>query len=180
MECDERNSSVYQDEIKTLLRRLKIQERRQQVDQSRVYVDTESIKRTVSDELREAYERYITLRRRRSRSISVDDFRTALRGATDAPDGELVALKVPQEEELDALAASITETSTFEEFVDRVIDRFGSILDDHLAVIRNKITTDAKSRGGDLFEALLTDIEQLGSPLAVGDLAHAIRTARTE
>lgn len=60
VELDPKNEIVYKQEIKELVRRQVIASRRQEVDQSRVYVDVASIKDWAEAELEESYYRYIT------------------------------------------------------------------------------------------------------------------------
>jgi hypothetical protein len=60
---DPDNLDAYQTEIKAILRRLMIRRRLRQYDQSKIYVDTESIKSSPSKTLRENFTRYSALQR---------------------------------------------------------------------------------------------------------------------
>jgi hypothetical protein len=57
-EIDPNNTTTYKEEIKELVRRLVINSRRQEVDQSRIYVDIQSVKEKAEIELKENFERY--------------------------------------------------------------------------------------------------------------------------
>ena len=58
-EFDLLHKEDYKLEIKELVRRKVITDRRQEIDQSRIYVDTESIKKWANKEIKEHYNRYI-------------------------------------------------------------------------------------------------------------------------
>jgi hypothetical protein len=58
-EIDSDNIEVYRQEIKELVRKQVITNRRQEVDKSRIYVDVDSIKEWAGHELKENYSRYI-------------------------------------------------------------------------------------------------------------------------
>jgi hypothetical protein len=57
-EIDPLNSFSYKAEIKELVRKIVINSRRQEVDQSRIYVDVQSVKDIAEIELKENFERY--------------------------------------------------------------------------------------------------------------------------
>lgn len=59
-EIDPSNEKVYMQEIKEIVRRQVITRRRQEVDQSRIYVDIKSIKEWAEIELEESFYRYIS------------------------------------------------------------------------------------------------------------------------
>lgn len=60
-ELDPQNVEEYHADIRDLLRRLTLQKRRRQVDQSRIYVDLESVAHAVRPVVRADLERYISL-----------------------------------------------------------------------------------------------------------------------
>lgn len=59
-EIDKDNENIHKLEIKELLRRQIISSRRQEVDQSRIYVDIQGIKEWAKVELNESYNRYLS------------------------------------------------------------------------------------------------------------------------
>lgn len=60
LEIDKNNDNVYKLEIKDILRRQIISNRRQEVDKSRIYVDIHSIKEWAVAELSESFNRYLS------------------------------------------------------------------------------------------------------------------------
>jgi hypothetical protein len=63
VELDAQNADTYQAEIRELLRRLMVQRRMREVEQSKIYVDIDSIRRAAEKSLRESFNRYIAFRR---------------------------------------------------------------------------------------------------------------------
>jgi len=97
IDLDESDVKSYQTEIKALLRRLMLQKRMQEVEQSKIYVDTDSIKRTLAEELRETFNRYVALKRERTDVSSSMEILSALR-KSDGNLHELVNLVLPKNE----------------------------------------------------------------------------------
>jgi hypothetical protein len=57
-ELDPENAALYQNEVKDIVRRLMIQQRVLEVQQSKIYVDTDSIKKKIDKSFRESFARY--------------------------------------------------------------------------------------------------------------------------
>jgi hypothetical protein len=60
---DPENNDIYQSEIRDIMRRLTIRKRITEVEQSKIYVDTESVKDVAKRVLCEDYKRYLAFRR---------------------------------------------------------------------------------------------------------------------
>jgi hypothetical protein len=98
VEVDEDAGESYHSEIKGLLRRLMVQQRMKEVEQSKIYVDTDGIKRKVEDELRELFNRYRALRMDRTDAFDTELVLSAVRKATEGDRQDLVSLTLPQNE----------------------------------------------------------------------------------
>jgi len=78
------------------------------------------------------------------------------------------------------IAELLTPETTFEQFLDNVLDLFGNILDAQLNVVRTYMMVTPKARASDLIDSLASDIDGLDEGGDTGVLTHAIRTAKTE
>jgi len=74
----------------------------------------------------------------------------------------------------------IGEETTFEAFLDFMFAQLNRILDDALAVIRQKLDQEAKSQIYDLLNSLQADLKDLAGGLDTSDINNAISMARTE
>src|SRR5882724_5383063 len=115
-ELAEHDASAYLDEIKILVRRLMVQSRMKEIEQSKIYVDVESIRRTVDEDLREMYGRYRALRRARAERHEIDeDALLILQRVLQSTFGDRVVLNVPRRETAELLEGIITRVR--EEYV---------------------------------------------------------------
>ena len=305
IELDADGVDAYHTEIKTLLRRLMLQKRMKEVEQSKIFVDTDSIKRTVAEDLRESFSRYIALRSERTDPGSSQEVEEALKKAStgDIDIKELFKLLLPKNEtsdlfesivrrlrdeyllspehgldkylsvrirhgtlaahlrkpvelvklitlrevgtgeykknehwlkriktisnsvseqisnrlgvfskefdrlvddvkaciqirktpdgagffelplpetQLQILSEWITSETTFEYFVDQILEWFGAVLDSRLVSIREYVVRTVKTRASDLLDQLSADIEKLNDVADIGELTNAIRIAKTD
>lgn len=60
VELDPENEENYQGEIREILRRLMIKKRMREIEKSKIYIDIDSIKKTVDKTLRDTFNRYIS------------------------------------------------------------------------------------------------------------------------
>jgi hypothetical protein len=95
--CPE-NNDIYQSEIRDIIRRLTIRKRITEVEKSKIYVDTESVREVAKRTLREDYDRYIAFR---SSSISEEyqkALQSALEGLMSGNAAEFLSLNFPKNE----------------------------------------------------------------------------------
>jgi hypothetical protein len=79
-----------------------------------------------------------------------------------------------------AIAVALGQDTTFEEFVDLVIERFMRRLEDQLTVVRQRFATEAKADFDELLVALLTAVQSLAEYANMTELENAIKGARTD
>ena len=111
IELDSDGVESYHTEIKTLLRRLMLQKRMKEVEQSKIFVDTDSIKRTVAEDLREAFNRFMALRNEVKESPEVEQ---AFHKASTGDLTGLSNLALPQNE----------TTELFESIIRRIREEY--------------------------------------------------------
>jgi hypothetical protein len=148
---------AYHDEIKLLVRRLMIQRRLREIEQSKIYVDVESLVRKVGSDLPEVYERYQALRRGLPPPADTADVELAMRKVQEGSIEEFVRLRLPQNE----------VSELFETLVGRLGDEYVSSpehgLDKYLSVRIRHGTLAAHLRRG-LEVAHLLTTREAGSP----------------
>jgi hypothetical protein len=110
---DPSNSTTYHDEIKALAKRLRLSRRMRQLEQSKIYVDVENLRRKLTPELKEQYSRYTALRRDRP-LIGELEIRDAVRLTGDGRYESVVLLRLPKNE----------VTDIFTTIVDRFRDEY--------------------------------------------------------
>ncbi|CAM4018186.1 hypothetical protein [Corallococcus exiguus] len=113
-ELDEAELETYQVEAKTLLQKLMLQKRIREVEQSKIYVDTDSIKRTVAEEINESFNRYVALRREKTEQTDSMDFLSMLRKHETGGLQGLFSLALPKNE----------TTSIFVSMVSRLLKEY--------------------------------------------------------
>jgi hypothetical protein len=77
------------------------------------------------------------------------------------------------------LAQSISAETTFETFVNTVLDHLGVVLDLNLQRIRNRIEHEVKNRVNTMFTVLSTEVEKFAYTVYITELAKAIRDSHT-
>jgi len=110
VKLDPANGEIYDAEHKEILRKLIVRKRSREVEQSKIYVDVESVRATATEKLREQFARYAALA-----AAKLDDvFFRHLREAIDrlnadlAASGKNLALSLPRNEIDDLFLAMIT------------------------------------------------------------------------
>ncbi|MBV5284052.1 MAG: hypothetical protein JZU53_16640 [Paludibacter sp.] len=78
VEIDTNNEEIYKVEIKDLLRRQVIASRRKEVDQSRIYVDIQSVKDQAESEIKENFERYISYLKSGLNTVEIENNSTRI------------------------------------------------------------------------------------------------------
>jgi hypothetical protein len=94
---DPASSETYHDEIKAIAKRLRLSRRMRQLEQSKIYVDAENLRRKLEPELREGYARYTALRRERPLA-GESELREAFREAASGNLEKVVLLRLPKHE----------------------------------------------------------------------------------
>ncbi|MCY1022710.1 hypothetical protein [Pyxidicoccus sp. MSG2] len=107
IEIDADGVEAYHTEIKTLLRRLMLQKRMKEVEQSKIFVDTDSIKRTVAEDLREAFSRFMALKNERKEFGDSPELEAALEKASSGDLTGLNSLELPQNETIELFESLI-------------------------------------------------------------------------
>ena len=104
-ELDAVNAQVYQAEIRELLQRLMIQQRMRQLDQHKIYVDLDSLRRASAAKLREMFNRYQDLRIAQPNGdvVNTAEVLEAVRKATAGDKEELASLRLPTSPAADLL-----------------------------------------------------------------------------
>ena len=95
VELDTTNIETYQSEIKDILRRSTIKQQMRQIEQSKIYVDIESIKKAVDTKLRESFNRYKALLATADRIYYIEPVRDE---ENDRDILKLIQLILPQNE----------------------------------------------------------------------------------
>jgi hypothetical protein len=108
VELDVQNADAYQTEIRELLRRLMIQKRMREVEQSKIYVDIDSIRNAAEKSLRESFNRYMAFRRYRYDETLSAIF-DVLNKLNVKPDRQLVLFAFPDQEITRILVGIIQE-----------------------------------------------------------------------
>jgi hypothetical protein len=80
-----------------------------EIEQSKIYVDVDSIKRTVDEDLRETYARYMALRQSRVEVIEPEKIRNAVKNVTAGNILEIVRLELPQSEISEVFESIVTK-----------------------------------------------------------------------
>ncbi|MDX6770875.1 MAG: hypothetical protein SF051_15175 [Elusimicrobiota bacterium] len=97
-ELDPANADAYQSEIRGIAQRLTVRKRLREIEQSKIYVDIDSVKEAARRELRESYQRYISFLKN---GLSPEDkvFFQAVKEKTSAEEVRtLLTLEVPRNE----------------------------------------------------------------------------------
>lgn len=77
------------------------------------------------------------------------------------------------------IVSSVDADTTFDTFVNLVLDGLGVVLDENLKTIRQRIDGEVKSLINAMFHTLHTDVERLSPILPVAELIKSIRDAHT-
>lgn len=110
-DIDQENVESYQSEIKEITRGLMIQRRMQEVEQSKIYVDTDGLKKAMEKSLRENFNRYISFLKSgigpdfSTEMMIVHAVEQAKAGNTEA----IVKLQLPKNEMSDLLTSMVIE-----------------------------------------------------------------------
>lgn len=108
-ELDPENATLYQNEIKEIIRRLMIQQRVLEVQQSKIYVDTDSIKKKIDKSFRESFARYQILLATQ-RSVDMDRLLAERRKKAERFDIEgLLSLPLPRDEMTELFTSMILQ-----------------------------------------------------------------------
>jgi hypothetical protein len=110
VELDPVNSDVYDSERKELLRKIVVRKRSREVEQSKIYVDVESVRATATAKLREQFTRYVALAAARLDDVLYRELREAVDrvNAELASSGKRVALSLPRNEIDDLFLTMVT------------------------------------------------------------------------
>jgi hypothetical protein len=127
LDLDPAHSSAYHAEIKALARRLLLARRIRELEQSKIYVDLDNLRRKLEPELLELFTRYLALKRDRPEAGRID-IRRALIRASEGNIDDIVALKLPTNEVTDLFRTMVNRVR--DEYV--VSPEFG--LDKYLSV----------------------------------------------
>ena len=109
VDIDAANAEVYQSEIKDILRRSMLKKRMREVEQSKIYVDVESIRNSVGKTMRESYLRYISLLKLRGETSAVQPYLHVVRNAESGNIEAKIKLMMPQNETADLLRGMFSE-----------------------------------------------------------------------
>lgn len=109
VDLDPESAEAYQDEIKTILRRLMIQKRMREIEQSKIYVDVDGIKQRAESTLRENFARLISFVKNKVYA----DFATKLKEAVKLADTtsfeKMIVIVLPENEMLDIFERMVIE-----------------------------------------------------------------------
>jgi hypothetical protein len=104
---DNHNREAYEAEMTAIVRRLNLEKRVQQIEESKIYVDTDGVRSKTLMTVRSALNQYRVLRAAAAAKIE-----SAVRSALDsaAPDGKrILVLRLPDDEGLEVLSRAVTE-----------------------------------------------------------------------
>jgi len=107
VDLDAQNADSYQGELRVLLRRLMIQKRMREVEQSKIYVDIDSVRKAAERSQRESFNRYIALRRYSDDALSA--LAEILKKFNTKPDQQLVLFAAPSQDVTRILVGIIQE-----------------------------------------------------------------------
>lgn len=106
---DRGNTQIYQDEIKGILRGLNMRKRMRQVEESRIFVDVEGIRRSAKVSLKESYSRYIGFVQHGLVHTDPKSFSAAVEASSQGVLSGLQSLSLPKSEPNDLLTRMINE-----------------------------------------------------------------------
>ena len=106
---NDKNIETYQNEIKDILRRLMIQKRIREIEQSKIYVDIEGIKRSISKTMRESYIRYQSLIKQDTSGQRMEYGKAVTEKAIIGDIEGLISLPLPQNEMSDLLESMVID-----------------------------------------------------------------------
>lgn len=109
VEIDPKSTEVYRSEIRTLLKRLMVQEKIKEIEQSKIYVDVDGIKKKVEKTMKESFDRYISFRKNnisfRAETRVIEAVKLANEGNIDS----LAKISLPQNEMNDIFERMVAE-----------------------------------------------------------------------
>lgn len=98
IKIDAKNSDQYQGEIKDIMRRLAIGAKLREIEQSKIYIDTESVKNVAKRELKESYSRYISFLQSGMSSKDMAILETTKKLFSEGDYEGLLSLELPRNE----------------------------------------------------------------------------------
>ncbi len=109
LDFDKESSEVYQDEIKDTLRQLMIHRRMREIEQSRIYVDIDGIKRKVEKTMKENFLRYLSFLKNKVNSEIVQEAKELVKLANAGDFDRLLNHVLPNNEMKDIFERMIVE-----------------------------------------------------------------------
>src|SRR5207253_2252884 len=128
LEMDPEYAESYRTEIKDILRRLMIQKRIREIEQSKIFVDVEGLKNKLKKTMKESFSRYLSFLKSNVQPSTQSDVKDAIQLASLGSLDKLIKLSLPENEVTDIFQRMVVE------FRDQFVSSTEHGLDGYLSV----------------------------------------------